>query len=100
MTYPVPYCHYGVGQPAGAYQLGGLPKFSNYSKDCNVDEWLTFNVGYTYTGFKDWTLSANVRNIFDTEAPYDPRYDREGYNSQLHNGMGRYFRLTASYKFK
>nr|WP_314547338.1 TonB-dependent receptor [uncultured Massilia sp.] len=100
VTYPVPYCHYGVGQPADAYQLGGLPKFSNYSKDCNVDEWLTFNVGYTYTGFKDWTLSANVRNIFDTEAPYDPRYPNEGFNTQLHNGMGRYFRLTASYKFK
>ena len=100
VTYPVPYCYYGVGQPTTAYSLGGLPKFSNYSKDCNVDEWLTFNVAYSYTGFKNWTLSANVKNIFDTVAPYDPRYPNEGFNSQLHNGQGRYFRLTAGYKFK
>jgi iron complex outermembrane receptor protein len=100
VTYALPYCQYGSGQPSTAYQLGGLPKFSNYSQDCNVDEWLTFNLAYSYTGFKDWTLSANVKNIFDTAAPYDPRYPNEGYNSQLHNGMGRYFRLSASYKFK
>jgi iron complex outermembrane receptor protein len=100
VTYALPYCQYGSGQPSTAYQLSGLPKFSNYSKDCNVDEWLTFNLAYSYTGFKDWTLSANVKNIFDTAAPYDPRYPNEGYNSQLHNGMGRYFRLSASYKFK
>jgi iron complex outermembrane receptor protein len=100
VTYPQPYCHYGNGQPAGAYSLGGLPNYGYSNPDCNVDEWLTFGMAYSYTGFKNWTLSANVRNIFDTKAPYDPRYPNEGFNTSLHNGMGRYFRLTASYKFK
>ena len=94
VTYPVPYCHYGAGNP------GGLANYGYSNPDCNVDEWLTFGAAYSYTGFKNWTLSANVKNLFDTKAPYDPRYPNEGFNSQLHNGMGRYFRLTASYKFK
>jgi len=100
VTYPVPYCHYGSGQPKTAYSLGGLPNYLVTNGDCNVDEWLTFGAAYSYTGFKNWTLSANVKNIFDTKAPYDPRETTYGYNTQLHNGMGRYFRLTASYKFK
>ncbi|MCC2956407.1 TonB-dependent receptor [Massilia sp. IC2-477] len=99
VTYPVPYCHYGKGQPAGAYSLGGLEKFSNWVSDCSVPEWTTFNVAYSYTGFKNWTLSANIKNLFDTAAPYDPRYPNEGFNTQLHNAMGRYFRVSANYKF-
>lgn len=101
-TYPVPFCYYGnntVPVPKGV-STGGLPNYLYSNPDCNVDEWLTFGASYAYTGFKNWTLSANVRNLFDTKAPYDPRYPNEGFNSQLHNGMGRYFRLTASYKFK
>jgi iron complex outermembrane receptor protein len=99
VTYASPYCHYGSGQPAGSKSLGGLPKFSNYISDCAVPEWLTFDVNYSYTGFKNWTLSLNVKNILDAAAPYDPRYPTEGSNSQLHNSMGRYFRVTAGYKF-
>jgi iron complex outermembrane receptor protein len=100
-TYPTPFCYYGnPGNTPSNVTKGGLPGFLGVSPDCNVDEWLTFNVAYSYTGFKNWVLSANVKNIFDTEAPYDPREGIQGFNSQLHNGMGRYFRLTASYKFK
>jgi iron complex outermembrane receptor protein len=94
VTYPVPYCHYGAGNP------GGLTNYGYSHPECQVEEWLTFGAAYSYTGFKNWTLSANVKNLFDAKAPYDPRYPNEGFNSQLHNGMGRYFRLTASYKFK
>ncbi|TFW30285.1 TonB-dependent receptor domain-containing protein [Massilia horti] len=104
VTYPVPMCYYGT-LPAGfvapkGVSFGGLPKYNNWVDNCSVAEWVTFNVAYTYTGFKNWTLSANVKNLFDTPAPYDPRNATEGFNTQLHNGMGRYFRLTASYQFK
>ncbi|XYJ09189.1 TonB-dependent receptor [Telluria sp. B2] len=99
VVFDPPFCYYGSGaRPAGQI-VGGLPKFTNWVSDCSVPEWTTVNVGYTYTGFKNWTLSANIRNLFDTAAPYDPRYPSEGFNPQLHNGMGRYFRLTAGYKF-
>ncbi|NNG23621.1 TonB-dependent receptor [Telluria aromaticivorans] len=67
--------------------------------DCSIPEWTTFHVSYSYTGFKNWTLSGNIKNLFDTAAPYDPRYPNEGFNTQLHNAMGPYFRMSASYKF-
>ena len=99
-VYPTPYCHYGVGQPSTAYQLGGLPKFSDYaSGTCQVDSWTTLGVSYSYSGFKNMVLNLNIRNLLDTAAPYDPRYAVGGYNSQLHNGSGRYFRASATYTF-
>ncbi|MES2127987.1 MAG: TonB-dependent receptor [Pseudomonadota bacterium] len=103
-TYAVPYCYYGTGQPSTAYSLGGLPKFTNWmGSSCEIGSWTTFGVNYTYSGIKNVTLSLNIRNLFDTAAPYDPSSSQsisQGYNAQLHNGMGRYFRLTANYKFK
>jgi iron complex outermembrane receptor protein len=99
-VYAQPYCHYGVGQPGTAYQLGGLPKFSNYNTMCDVGSWTTVGVAYAYSGIKDVTLSFNIRNLFDAAAPYDPRYPIEGFNPQLHNGQGRYFKVSANYKFK
>ncbi|MDB5747769.1 MAG: tonB-dependent Receptor Plug domain protein [Massilia sp.] len=90
---------YGKGQPAGAYQLGGLDRFSNWTDECSVNEWTTAHLAYSYTGFKNWTLSANVRNLFDNAAPYHSSEGTNGFNAQLHNGMGRTFRLTAGYKF-
>lgn len=97
--YEKPYCQYGSGQPSTAYQLGGLPKFSNYITSCDVKSWTTTNLSYSYTGFKDLTLSFNIKNLFDIKAPYDPRYPVEGFNTQLHNGQGRYFRVSANYHF-
>lgn len=98
-VYPAPYCHYGVGQPSTAYQLGGLPRFSDYSSQCEVRSWTTFSVNYNYTGFKDTKISFNIQNLFDTAAPYDPRYPTSGFNTNLHNGYGRYFRFSLSRKF-
>ncbi len=100
VTYDQPYCYYGSGQPKTAYSLGGLPKYSNYYPGCSVHSFTTFDVGYSYTGIKDLTISLNVQNILDTKQPYDPRNGTTGYNSSLSNGSGRYFRLGASYKFK
>jgi iron complex outermembrane receptor protein len=102
VTYPVAYCQYGTGQPKDAYQLGGLSKFSNWTSNCEVGSWTTFDVNYAYTGFKNMTLSFNIQNLFDTPAPYDPRssYVDQGFNDGLHNGKGRYFRVGLSYNFK
>lgn len=100
VTYPVPYCHYGSGQPSTAYQLGGLPKFSNAANgSCQVDAWTTLGASYSYSGIEHVVLNLNIRNLLDTKAPYDPRYPTGGFNSQLHNGQGRYFRASASYTF-
>ena len=105
-VYPQAYCYYGSGQPSTAYSLGGLTKFSDYFpglNNCAVDSWTTMDVNYSYSGIKNLVLSFNVKNLFDRKAPYDPAYgsstDFQGFNKQLHNGQGRYFRLTASYNF-
>ena len=101
-VYPEPYCHYGRGQPATAYALGGLPKYSNYDKNCKIASWTTVDLNYTYTGFKNLTLGLNIQNLFDTKAPYDPGATGTsgyGYNQSLHNPLGRYFKVSANYKF-
>jgi iron complex outermembrane receptor protein len=101
VTYPVPFCHYGTGQPAGSTSLGGLAKFSDAANGtCQVDAFTQVGASYSYSGIKNLVLSLNIRNLLDTVAPYDPRYSVGGYNSQLHSGTGRYFRVSANYTFK
>ncbi|AKU22285.1 TonB-dependent receptor [Massilia sp. NR 4-1] len=104
-TYAAPFCHYGKNA-AGKTNPGGSEKFSDFFpglNDCEVKSWTTFDVNYAYTGIKNLTLAFNIKNLFDTKAPYDVRYGTttnfQGYNTQLHNGMGRYFRMSANYKF-
>ncbi len=100
VTYPVPYCYYGTGQPSTAYSLGGLPKFSNYVNNCEIASFTTVDAAYSYTGFKDLTLTLSVQNIFDTPQPYTPGNGTTGFSTAMSNGAGRYWRVSASYKFK
>ncbi|NDI86015.1 TonB-dependent receptor plug domain-containing protein [Undibacterium crateris] len=65
---------------------------------CRVASFTSFDMGATYTGFKDLTLSATVRNVFDRNAPFDPNYSY--YNTVLHNPQGRAVTVSANYKFK
>ncbi len=104
-TYTTPYCHYGSGQPAGSTSLGGVPKYNSYYPDCAVPSWTTFDVGYSYSGFKDLVVGINIANILDTKAPYSPAGNTsstvaQGYDSSLHNNLGRYFRISAKYTFR
>jgi iron complex outermembrane recepter protein len=111
-------CHYGPNNegtgpaPAGRTQIGAAPTavnerdlYINRYPSCSVAKWITFDIGYTYTGFKDLTLSLNVQNFTDEKAPYYPTSSTgttavPGYNSGLHNPYGRYFTVSASYRFK
>ncbi len=100
VTYAAPYCYYGTGQPSTAYSLGGLPKYSNYINNCEIKSFTTVDAGYTYTGFKDLTLSLSVQNVFDVSQPYTPGNGVTGFSTAMSNGSGRYWRLSANYKFK
>ncbi|CAN5743612.1 TonB-dependent receptor [soil metagenome] len=105
VTYPAPYCHYGSGQPATAYSLGGVPKYTSYYPDCAVSSWTTVDVGYSYSGIKNLTIGLKIANVFDSKAPYQPGKNTDtviinGYNAGLHNNYGRYFTLSANYRFK
>jgi iron complex outermembrane receptor protein len=108
-------CHYGnVTDPAdlalglsGRSQVGQVPTatngrdlYLNRYPSCSMSSWMTFDVGYTYTGFKDLRLSLTIQNLLGEAAPYDPGATYLGYNTGLHNPYGRYFTVSASYKFK
>jgi iron complex outermembrane receptor protein len=108
-VYAQPFCHYGARKPtdAEANRASGNPLYEQYFPDCAVKEWVTVGAGYTYTGFKNLALTLNVQNLFDTPAPYDPRFGTNsstgaplaGYNAGLHNQYGRYFTVSAKYAF-
>lgn len=104
-------CHYGGANNdsvTGRSVLGVAPTatngrdlYINRYPDCKMTAWETLDMGYTYTGFKNLTLSLNIANILDVAAPYAPNATvSQGYNTGLHNNTGRYFSLSASYKFR
>ena len=108
VTFDQPFCHYGKPKATDAEpnRNATVPLYETFYPDCSVKEWVTFGAGYTYTGFKNLTLTVNVQNLFDTKAPFDPRYGvnassaaLEGYNAGLHNPYGRYFSFSAKYQF-
>jgi iron complex outermembrane receptor protein len=101
-TYAQPFCYYGTKKPTDAApdRNTSIPLYEDYYPKCAVKEWVTFGFGYTYTGFKNWTMNLNIQNLLDEKAPYDPGYTAAGFNQKLHNPYGRYFNVRASYTFK
>ncbi len=101
-VYPEPFCYYGAPDARYPDRNTSAPLYGQYFPECSVNSWTTFGLGYTYTGVKNLSVTMNIRNLLDTKAPYDPAYGGVsgiGYNTDLHNGYGRYFTLSASYKF-
>lgn len=107
-TFAQPFCHYGTAKPTDAEpdRNTSVPLYEAYYPKCAVNSWTTVGLGYTYTGFKNLSLSLNIQNLFDKKAPYDPRYGvstaaapLQGYNEGLHNNYGRYFTFNATYTF-
>jgi iron complex outermembrane receptor protein len=69
-----PFCHYGAAKAIDAEKnrAANQQAYETYFPDCSIKEWVTIGAGYTYTGFKNLTLTFNVQNLFDTPAPYAP----------------------------
>ncbi len=105
-TYPTAFCQYNSSLPAGiSTSFQNQPNYLKYFPDCEVPSWTTVDLGYSYTGYKNWTLGMTVANVLDSKAPYYPAATtdssiQQGYNSSLHNNTGRYFTFTAKYIFK
>jgi iron complex outermembrane receptor protein len=100
-TYAQPFCYYGTAKPTDAKpnRSTTTPLYEQYNPDCAVKSWTTFGLGYTYTGIKNLSLNINIQNILDTKAPYDPAATATGYTTSMHNAYGRYFNVSARYKF-
>lgn len=92
----------GLNDPVGCYYgdvIKTNPKYTTYYPDCKVKAWTTLDLAYAYTGIKHTVINFNIANVLNTKAPYDPSYPTGGYNSALHNALGRYFTIKANYKF-
>jgi iron complex outermembrane recepter protein len=71
--------------------------------NCRVKSWTTVDVGAIYTGIRNVSVGLQVRNVGAAKAPFDPNFEvttAQGFNSEFHNALGRYYTLNASYKFR
>jgi iron complex outermembrane receptor protein len=80
----------------------GLVKPTNYNP--KVDDYSIFNLTASYTGFKNLTLTAGVKNIFDEDPPFAITYDGNtgagsSWEPRVADPRGRSFTLQATYKF-
>ncbi len=80
----------------------GLVKPTNYNP--KVDDYSIFNLTASYTGFKNLTLTAGVKNIFDEDPPFAITYDGNtgagsSWEPRVADPRGRSYSLQVTYKF-
>jgi iron complex outermembrane receptor protein len=69
-----------------------------------VDAYSIFNLSASYNGFKNTTLTAGIKNLFDKEPPFAVTYDSNtgagsSWEPRVADPRGRSFTLTLDYKF-
>lgn len=69
-----------------------------------VDDYSIFNLTATYTGFKNLSLTAGIKNILDEDPPFAITYDSNTgagstWEPRVADPRGRSFTLMATYKF-
>ena len=69
-----------------------------------VDSYQTFNLSTTYSGFKDMTLTAGIKNLLNTDPPFAVTYDGNtgagsSWEARVADPRGRSLTLMAIYKF-
>ena len=80
----------------------GLVVPSNYKP--KVAAYSIFHASASYSGIKNLTLTAGVKNIFDQDPPFAITYDSNtgagsSWEPRVADPRGRSFTLTANYKF-
>jgi iron complex outermembrane receptor protein len=90
---------YDTTQPQqnfGLLPAGGLRRVGSHDET---------DVTVTYSGIKNLTLSAAVKNLFDRMPPFSAtnatnnNFSQQGF-AELYTSRGRYFQLTARYQFR
>jgi iron complex outermembrane receptor protein len=74
------------------YTDGGNPEL------CSIARWNTIDLGVDYKGIKNLSLNLNIDNVLDRKANYDA-LETGNMNNQFHSGRGRYFSVSAQYKY-
>ena len=80
----------------------GRVKPTNY--DPKVDPYSIFHASVSYTGIKNLTLTAGVKNLFDKDPPFAITYDSatgagSSWEPRVADPRGRSFTFLANYKF-
>jgi iron complex outermembrane receptor protein len=80
----------------------GIVHPSDYNPD--VKAYSIFNLTATYTGFKNTSLTAGIKNLFDKDPPFAITYDSNSgagssWEPRVADPRGRSFTLQANYKF-
>jgi iron complex outermembrane recepter protein len=75
----------------------------NYS--ANVKAYSTYNLSGTYTGLKNMSLSAGIKNLLNTDPPFSAAYDADlgagsSWEPRLTDPRGRSFWASLTYNFK
>jgi len=77
---------------------------SGYTDQNGVDRvgaWEVWDASLTWTGVKNLTLTAGVKNVFDRDPPKSSQNTtfQRGYDPRFSDPLGRVFLLRAAYKF-
>jgi len=86
-----------------SYTVAGCAKRGWSESECTMASYMRWDYNISYRGFKNWTLSAFVRNIFDHRPPVDLRgFAAAGsvIPQSIEDVQGRSLRLTAEYRFR
>ncbi|MDO9192150.1 MAG: TonB-dependent receptor, partial [Undibacterium sp.] len=80
----------------------GIVSPANYNP--NVKAYSIFNLSATYSGIKNMTLTAGIKNLLNTDPPFAITYDSNSgagssWEPRVADPRGRSFTLLANYKF-
>ena len=71
----------------------------------NVKAWSTFNLSATYSGLKNLSISAGIKNVLNTDPPFSAAYDSDtgagsSWEPRVADPRGRSYWAGLTYQFK
>ncbi len=70
----------------------------------DVAAYTLYNLSLRYTGFKNWTVTGGIKNLFDTDPPFSVAYDGNtgagsSWDPRVASPRGRSFTMDVRYSF-
>ena len=67
-----------------------------------IDDYDLWDLGLSYTGFRGWTLSAGIKNLFDRDPPFSVQTQsvQVGYDPSYADPRGRLYWAGVRYTFR
>jgi iron complex outermembrane receptor protein len=84
------------------YQTGGYDQPpATGGRQRFIGDYDIWNVGVRYTGFRNWTLSAGIKNLFDRDPPFSiqSQSSQLGFDPSYADPHGRLFWAGVRYVF-